>query len=47
MKENGTQLYGYTRQSNSLNSTIPTTKRVSLASFHLEGDAHLWYQLLH
>lgn len=25
---------------------IPTTERVSLASFHLEGDAHLWYQLL-
>ena len=25
---------------------IPTIKRVSLASFHLEEDAHLWYQLL-
>lgn len=25
---------------------IPATERVSLASFHLEGNAHLWYQLL-
>ncbi|KAK0608232.1 hypothetical protein LWI29_027540 [Acer saccharum] len=25
---------------------IPTIDRVQLASFHLEGDAHLWYQLL-
>lgn len=24
---------------------IATNDRVSLASFHLEGDAHLWYQL--